>query len=281
MWEPHKIEKLFSITEFYSAFLRICSEDFFFKGESHDFWEMVYVIEGNVIITADERVIKLSKNQLAFHKPNEFHTLRACGEKGASIFVMSFSADGCFMEKFNKKILLLQPNQTKELMRIHDFLRECSGTPNITSSFTPYIDNVFENMCNVQKFKNLLENFLINVSEVRSEERLVTNNETIIYRDAISIIDEAVCENLTVEEIADRCNVSVAYLKKIFSKYAGIGVHSCVLNAKIAYAKQMFDSGSSVTAVSQKLSFSCANYFSIVFKRETGMSPREYKKSIN
>ncbi len=278
MWEAYKVTNIFSVTEFYSAFLRNCGRNYFFIGESHDFWEMLYVVGGNVVVTADERVISLSKNQLIFHQPGEFHTVRTSEKNGATIFVMSFSADGDFMQKFAKKILLLKPEETKELLGVLGFLQNINGDKEGTAPFIPYLDKVFEDERLVLKFKNLLEIFLINISEVASAENLIKTNETEIYRYAVNLIDKSLGENITVAEIAKRCSVSEAYLKKIFKKYAGIGVHSCVLNAKISLAKQMLNSGSSVTEISQKLAFSNANYFSIVFKRETGLSPREYKK---
>ncbi len=277
MWKPYKIETEFKITEFYSAFDRKCGEGFMFKGESHDFWEIVYVIDGSIIVSADERVVKLSKNQLLFHKPMEFHTQSIHGDGSAHIFIMSFSVEGDFMEKYARKIIHLKPERSKEIIGILDFLRHYNKTKDVAPSPVAFLQNIKDDKCYAQKLKNLTENFLINISSAQSEENLVLSSETKIYRNAMSIIDENVGENLTVFEIAQMCNVSEAYLKKIFAKYAGIGVHSCVLKSKLTYAKQLLDSGVSVSSVAEKLSFSTANYFSIVFRRETGMSPREYK----
>ncbi len=278
MWKPYKVKNEFAITEFYSAFDRKCDEGFMFKGESHDFWELVYVIEGNIIISADERVVRLSKNQILFHRPMEFHTLSVQSEGGAHIFVMSFSAEGDFMQRFSRKIISLKTERFKELMSIFEFLRDYNNVKGVAPYPVSFLRNLEKDRIFAQKLKNMTENFLINISSAQSEESLVLSSETRIYRDAMNIIDDSICDNLSVEEIAKRCNVSCAYLKRIFSKYAGIGVHSCVLKAKIIYAKQLLDSGVSVSLVADKLSFSTANYFSIVFKRETGISPMEYKK---
>ncbi len=278
MWKPYEIEKEFDIKEFYSAFDRICSEGFMFKGESHDFWELVYVIKGSIIVSADDRVIKLSKNQLLFHRPMEFHTQSVQEAEGAHIFIISFSAEGDFMERFSRKIIRLKPERLKEIMGILEFLRDYYKSNRVAPSPVAYLQGIKKDRLFAQKLKNMTENFIINISAAQSEENLVVSSETKIYRDAMNIIDENVCDNLTVPEIARRCNVSEAYLKKIFAKYVGLGVHSCMLKAKLTYAKQLLDSGMSVSRTAEKLSFSTANYFSIVFRRETGMSPMEYKK---
>ncbi len=278
MWKPYEINKEFQITEFYSAFDRRCGEGFMFKGESHDFWEIVYVIEGSIIVTADDRVIRLSKNQILFHPPMEFHTQSIHGEGNAHIFIMSFSVQGNFMNKFARKIVRLKPQQLKEIMAILEFLRNYNHIRDIAPSPVVFLQNIKKDRIFAQKLTNMLEIFLINISSAPSEENLVVSSETKIYRDAMNIIDDNICENLTVADIARMCNTSQAYLKKIFAKYAGIGVHSCVLKSKLAYAKQLLDSGMSVSSVAEKLSFSTPSYFSVVFRRETGMSPRAYKK---
>ena len=70
----------------------------------------------------------------------------------------------------------------------------------------------------------------------------------------------------------------VSYLKKIFSKYAGLGIHKYFLKSKITIACRLLRRGMSVCDVSEKLSFSSHNYFSTVFKRETGRLPSDFRK---
>ncbi len=278
MWSAYLVKKRFEIDAFYSAFDRVCKEGFMFKGESHDFWELVYVMEGSILVSADEQVVKLSKNQLLFHQPMEFHTQRIDEGGSAHIFILSFSATGDFMERYGRKIFHLKTDRRKELMEILTFLRDYYHIKGEAPSPVAFLQCWKTDLCFSQKLTNMTENFLINLSTAQSEENLVVSSETRIYRDAMNLIDESVCENLTVLEIAKRCNVSEAYLKKIFAKYTGRGVHNCVLKTKIAAAKQLLDSGMSVSQVAEKLSFSTPNYFSIVFRRETGISPMEYKK---
>ncbi len=278
MWKPYEIIKEFEITEFYSAFDRDCQEGFMFKGEYHNFWEFVYVIDGSIIVTADERIVNLSKNQILFHNPMEFHTQSVENGNSAHIFIMSFTAKGAFMDRFCKKIFQLNPELSKELMGILEFLKNYNKTNGVAPSPVAFLEKLSNDRAFAQKLRNLTENFLINISSAQPEENLVISNEAQIYRQAMNIIDNNIFKNLTVSEISEMCSVSESYLKKIFAKYVGIGIHSCVLKAKLNYAKQLLDSGMSVSRIAEKLSFSTANYFSVVFRRETGMSPLEYKR---
>ena len=53
--------------------------DYAFAGESHDFWEIVYVDKGEIIAQAGDVEHLLQKGQMLFHEPGEFHTLKAAG----------------------------------------------------------------------------------------------------------------------------------------------------------------------------------------------------------
>ena len=55
------------------------SNTFSFEGESHDFWEFIYVDKGNVNIVAGSEPISLVKNEIFFHEPNEFHSVKTDG----------------------------------------------------------------------------------------------------------------------------------------------------------------------------------------------------------
>ena len=62
------VDKIFTIHYFEYM------SDFSFPGESHDFWEFICVDKGDVKIRMGDSDIILKKGQVAFHKPNEFHT---------------------------------------------------------------------------------------------------------------------------------------------------------------------------------------------------------------
>ena len=66
------------------------TSDYCFPGESHDFWEFLCVDKGEVNVLADERPYTLKKDQIIFHKPNEFHNVTANGITAPNLVVISF-----------------------------------------------------------------------------------------------------------------------------------------------------------------------------------------------
>ena len=101
------LSKKLEITHVVTAFDEMRPAGYFFSGEMHDFWEMLYVMEGTLSVTAEDRVLSLSRGQLLFHKPMEFHGLRTVGPAPARAVVVSFSAQGEILRQFEGKEIRL------------------------------------------------------------------------------------------------------------------------------------------------------------------------------
>lgn len=82
--QEFKIEALVSLHYFEFA------KDFVFRGERHNFWELLYVDKGDVEVMADSIGYKLTQGDLIFHKPNEFHSVWANRKIAPNIIVISF-----------------------------------------------------------------------------------------------------------------------------------------------------------------------------------------------
>lgn len=281
MWEPYKIKSNIEITEFYTAFTRKCAPEYDFSGESHDFWEFLYIIDGCVTVKADERTFNLHKNQIIFHKPNEFHTLKSANNTSPFFMIMAFNVSGKLINRFKNKLYTLPPENRAKLMEVLEFMKVSNNISPENITPTTYLKRLSDGTEYGKILKNLTEQFLISLLNIENVSKdKIENNETLIYSNAVSFIDRTIYDKIYIADISKACNVSATHLKNIFSKYSGLGVHEYILKQKILLAKQMLEAGASVTAISQKLSFSSQNYFSYTFKRETGLSPSEYKNML-
>lgn len=82
---------------------------------------------------------------------------------------------------------------------------------------------------------------------------------------------------LQLSEVASVFGFSQNYLSSLFSRYGGCSFVKFTTNAKINMAKEMIASGDyKIYEISEKLGFESSFYFSKVFKKTAGCSPREY-----
>ena len=90
-YQPTFLQKEIHIEKLYTVHYFEYMKDFFFEGESHDFWEFCYIDKGEIEVQADDQRYVLKKGDCIFHKPNEFHMLKANGKIAPNLVVASFS----------------------------------------------------------------------------------------------------------------------------------------------------------------------------------------------
>lgn len=106
--------------------------------------------------------------------------------------------------------------------------------------------------------------------------------KNLIVMNVKKYIRDHVEEKLTLGKVADVFNISPNYLSILFSKYNDIGFNDYINQCKIDAAKKMLADGElKIYEISDNLGFESAFYFSRVFKKVTGMSPRDYIKKLD
>ena len=114
----HKIANLISISKIVIIHYYEFDKNFYYDGESHDFWEMVYIDSGNVKIKANNREYSLKQGEVIFHKPNEFHTIRTDNDAAANVFVISFVCSSEAMSFFKNKTMTVPSKLKKHISTI-------------------------------------------------------------------------------------------------------------------------------------------------------------------
>lgn len=109
------------------------------------------------------------------------------------------------------------------------------------------------------------------VSERRALERLAP---------ALEYVKEHYTEeNIFTAQLAVLCGVSEPYLRRLFQDGLGASPAVYMRRLRIGYARDLLNSGDySVTDAAALSGFNDVAYFSREFKKEVGVSPREYEK---
>lgn len=86
-------------------------------------------------------------------------------------------------------------------------------------------------------------------------------------------------ERIFLEDIADELRLSAPYLSALFHKETGMTVSGYILKKRIETAGRMLIySDYEAADIAQFLAFSSHSHFIQCFKRETGLTPREYRQ---
>ena len=91
-------------------------------------------------------------------------------------------------------------------------------------------------------------------------------------------IREHIHERIYLQDIADTFGISPNYLSQLFKKCMDVGISEYITTQKIDESKKLLrETNLKVYEISDRLGFESSFYFSKVFKKITGMSPKDYR----
>lgn len=246
-----------------------------FEGESHPFWEFVYVKDGKAGASADERVYTLSKGSVLFHKPMEFHRIWSLEDTSPKLYILSFEASGEMVRSLENLSLKLDEGGEKTLDKLVKMSRrafEIYGEGGLKST---------RNEVLAQEYCNTLELFLLSLMRETPEMVLPADlsPDSRLFSQTVMYLRENLSSKMTVEQVADHFFVSSSRIKKLFSRYSGLGVMAYFNNMKIIEAQKLLDDGFGIGEVAERLGFSNQFYFSTVFKKALGLTPTQFRRA--
>lgn len=138
----------------------------------------------------------------------------------------------------------------------------------------------------IEKLRSVKESFALQEEMIRSYCLLVKqhslNRYSAVVGKAITMIHYDLNSDLSLKAIAEQLNVSPAYFSGLFKKECGCTLTEYVNKMRVEQAISLLrDSEKQIQNIAYESGFQDPNYFIRQFKRQTGMTPGEYRRSIS
>lgn len=122
-----------------------------------------------------------------------------------------------------------------------------------------------------------------NLQEDKKKEELNASEE--IVNQVIRELDRDCAQRISLPQLAETYHISETYLSHVFKKQTGKSLMNYIAQIRIEKASQliaMSNSGNSgkFYVIAQQVGYEDYSYFVRVFKKVTGMSPREFHKQV-
>lgn len=121
----------------------------------------------------------------------------------------------------------------------------------------------------------------IHYTKLVAEHKKELEKSSLISRCKL-LVKQHICEKIRVGNLARQLGVNPNYLSGKFYKEEGISLVSYINNEKIAFAKQRLRfTRDDYGTIAYTLGFSSQSHFTNVFKKATGLTPKQYRDQFN
>lgn len=284
-YSSHTLKDDLNISKLYTVHYFDYSKDYKFSGESHDFWELVYVDKGEVICTADDKVSTLTQGQVIFHKPNEWHNISSNGKAAANAAIVSFECKSKAMEFFENKILKAGQEQKNLIAKI---------ISEYTNAFSTPLNDVYSNKLVSKRVRPIgseqlirqyicefLLLFLRESAPAPQYTTLAGNYRNTTLNILINYMIDNISKTVTIDDLVKYSGTNRMTVNRIFNNTLGTTPIKYFTELKIDLAKKhLRENNYNISQIAEILGYSSVHYFSLQFKKFTTMSPTEYCASI-
>lgn len=238
---------------------------------THQFTELFYVLHGEGVFYIEREKVPVKTDDLIIINPNVEHTEKTFPNNPMEYIVfgvegLAFSFpkhDQAYGRGYSFYSYGSDKNQFINFAQLmmHEFQDKKPG---------------FEKVCH-----GLLEVLLVYISRkqklsVISESSFQLSKECAIAK---RYIDTNYAQDITLDSLADLTHINKFYLAHSFTECIGQSPISYLTERRLAACKELLSSSNlSVTQIATSAGFSSQSYFSQIFNKKVGMSPRQYRK---
>lgn len=245
----------------------------FFPKASHHYREreegteeyiLIYCVEGEGYVYVEDRMYTLRGKEAFCIPRNQKHKYYASEEDPWSIFWVHFKGDntGYYPLDTCQIIGINSTHAENRIITLFDVLFRVLERNYTLGNFI-YISQVLSLILSEIYFRE-------KVDEVSNQSKHITAMVRYMY--------QHLNENLTLEDLSEEFELSKSYINASFKKYADRAPIAFFIRLKMQEACKLLKSTNMyIVEVSQELGYDDQYYFSRIFKKVIGVSPKEYR----
>lgn len=167
-------------------------------------------------------------------------------------------------ENYKGKVIILSGYQTFEFAR---------------RSIDLKVEKYLTKPINKEQLEETISKIVEELNEERGESLSIEPPE--LFGKILAEVDNNYTKELRLSSLAEQFFCSPAYISKAFKKYTGMNFIDYISKKRMDKAKELLGySSMSVDEVMWHVGYQDAKHFRMLFKRQEGISPSEYRKKI-
>jgi len=253
----------------------------------HNYYEILYGVNCNITIWIDDTPESFHTGDLCFINPNQTHFMRAEKDENQYL-VIKFSPDilrydGQMLSEMNQLFLTLYNDKNTCHVLPATYLDDDCIKQIFYDVFKEWDaeDTGYEFAIRGQILRLFSQLLRIRQTETPGNTHISANDETTT---AILTTVNYIMEHydvITEQEAAAFSHLSYSYFSRMFKKIMGKSFSQFITGVRIDAAKKhLLNDSLTVTEIAEEIGFSSASHLIASFKRETGLTPHQYRMHL-
>ncbi len=237
-------------------------------------FEFTYLVQGNLCFSVDGSSYPLSGGDLYITFPNELHDT---GNAPMSLHQMYWFQLEC---NHPDDFLYMAPEAARYV--IDQLYQLPCRIIKMQGNEAKLLAEIFTNIASGTELGRIQSGCMLGalLCQILKRSDLSAVHITPDIARATDYILQNIEQEFTMDDLARISLLSVSRFKQKFKSQIGTSPRGYINYHKIEQAKRMLSNGMSITETAMELSFSSSNYFSVVFRRYTSVSPTEYLEGL-
>lgn len=253
----------------------------------HNSIEILYVVEGSLNLWVSNEEFKIKAGEIVLVNANEIHSTQSKEENHVIILqipYMTWVKNGVYLENMYFELNSIKDKEgSAQYYRIKEILNDMNLINN-----NPGNSDLINDSHEGYKLKLnslLLEMMFILVTSFkkRKSEYFVKSEKYMVrLEEIVNIIKEEYHEEITLDTLGKKCNLSPYYISRFFSKYMGITFIDYVNSIRLQKAyEKLVSTDYDMTRIALDSGFPNVKSFTRSFKKIYGETPYQYRLKIN
>lgn len=233
---------------------------------SHHFTELFFILQGSGTFKVADQDFPIHENDLIIVNSNLSHTELSDINEPLNYIVLAVDHLE-FQDENNKGYALFNLSQHREeiLFYFKSILREAR---NKEENHEIICQNLFQVLI-YKLIRDVQTNLVVSPSKKTTQE----------CRFVEQYLNEHFKEDISLQTLSELTYLNKYYLAHVFKNYKGISPINYLIQVRIKEAKHLLETTDySVAKIASLIGFSSQSYFSQAFRKETSMTPNEYRK---
>lgn len=125
-----------------------------------------------------------------------------------------------------------------------------------------------------------LSYLIINFTSYTKTYTDIFDNKLVLKR-SLEFINDCIDENITLDKLANNCQLSKFHFLRVFKKEIGLTPHSFIINERLNRANNLIKKGIPISEASLLVGFNDQSHFTRNFKKYFGYTPSLFQKNSN